>query len=143
MTTFVVDASVAVKWLVTEHLSHAAVRLLDARHLLIAPELMFVEVANAMWAMSVRGDFGHGDLEQALDTLLLAPVAVPASLHELLPSAIRLASDLAHPVYDCCYLALAVRNRAPVVTADERFLAAVRKHRHLTDSIVFLGDVEA
>jgi predicted nucleic acid-binding protein len=143
MTTFVVDASVAVKWLVTEHLSEAAVRLLNTRHALIAPELLFVEAGNALWAMSQRGDFSHRDLEQALDTLLLAPVTVPASLSELLPAAIRLASDVAHPVYDCCYLALAVRNRAPVVTADERFLAAVRKHRHLTDMMVSLGEVAA
>jgi predicted nucleic acid-binding protein len=143
MTTFVLDASVAVKWLVTEHLSEAAVRLLGTSHSLIAPDLMFVEAANALWALSERGDFGNADLEQALDTLLLAPVAVPVSLHDLLPSAIRLASDLAHPVYDCCYLALGLRNGAPVVTADERFIAAARKHRHLSDSIVFLGDVEA
>lgn len=140
MTTFVVDASVAVRWLVTEHLSEAAVRLIGADHTLIAPEILFVEAANALWTMSERGDFGHADLEQALDTLLLAPVVVPVSLHDLLPPAIRLASDLAQPVYDCCYLALGLRNGAPVVTADERFVAAVRKHRHLSESIVLLDE---
>jgi len=37
MTGYVVDASVAVKWLVTEALSDEATRLLDGRLTLIAP----------------------------------------------------------------------------------------------------------
>ena len=141
MTRLVVDASVAVKWLVTEDLSDAATKLLDASHTLIAPELMFVEAANALWAMGRRGDISQVDLDQALDVLILAPVEVPASLRDLIPAAARLAADLAHPIYDCCYLALAVRMQARMVTADQRFLAAVRKHLHLAHEIVFLGDV--
>jgi len=136
----VVDASVAVKWLVAEDLSESAAQLLDARHVLIAPELMFVEAANALWAMGRRGDLTSSDVEQALDTLLLAPVTVTAPLRDLLPSAIRLAADLAHPVYDCCYLALGVRDNASVVTADRRFFSAVRKNRHLANTVVLLDE---
>jgi predicted nucleic acid-binding protein len=143
MTTLVVDASVAVKWLVTEDLSESAAQLLDAGHVLIAPELMFVEAANALWAMGRRGDLTSSDIEQALDTLMLAPVTVTTPLPALLPSALRLATDLAHPVYDCCYLALGVRNNARVVTADRRFLSAVRKNRHLANAIVLLGESPA
>ena len=137
----VIDASVAVKWIVNEPLSDAASKLLDQGYSLIAPDLMYLEAANALWAMSRRGDISHADLAQAVDTLLLAPVEIPSASRDLLPAAARLAADLAHPIYDCCYLALGMRERARVVTADERFLAAVRKQHHLAQEIVFLGDV--
>ena len=41
MTGYVVDASVAVKWLVSEAFSEEAASLLDNRTALIAPELLF------------------------------------------------------------------------------------------------------
>ncbi len=41
---------------------------------------------------------------------------------ELLDPALGLARQYDHPVYDCCYLALAVRTDSMLVTADERFL---------------------
>lgn len=44
MTGYVVDASVAVKWLVTEPFSDRAEQLLDADLMLIAPELLFAEL---------------------------------------------------------------------------------------------------
>ena len=44
----VVDASVAVKWLVEEEYSDAADRLLEGRHELFAPRLMASEVANVL-----------------------------------------------------------------------------------------------
>ena len=46
---FVVDASVAVKWLVAEDQSDTADRLLDGSHELFAPRLMASEVGNALW----------------------------------------------------------------------------------------------
>jgi predicted nucleic acid-binding protein len=54
MTGYVVDASVAVKWLVTEALSDEAARLPDMELTLIAPELLFAEATNALWAMQAR-----------------------------------------------------------------------------------------
>ena len=45
----VVDASVAVKWLVEEEGSASAERLLEGDHDLHAPRLMVPEIANALW----------------------------------------------------------------------------------------------
>jgi hypothetical protein len=55
MSGYVVDASVAVKWLVTENFSEQAARLLDEELTLIAPELLFAQAGNALWAMCRRG----------------------------------------------------------------------------------------
>ncbi len=68
--------------------------------------------------------------------LKAAPVSIPHSMRQLAPSAARLAIDLGHPAYDCFYLALAVQEQYPVVTADRRFTDTVRKHPYLSDRVV-------
>ena len=141
MIGYVVDASVAVKWLVTEPFSDEAIRLLDADLSLVAPELLFAEAANALWALCLRGEINKSDFADAIDVLKTAPVAVPASMRQLTPSASRLAIDLGHPVYDCFYLALAMQERYPVVTADRRFHDAVRAHPYLGDQIIHVQDL--
>lgn len=138
MTGYVVDASVAVKWLVTEAFSEQAAQLLDKDLTLIAPELLFAEVTNALWAMCRRGNITRADFAEAMDVLKMAPVAVPVPMRQPTASAARLAGDLDHPAYDCFYLALAVQEQFPVATTDRRFHDAVRKNPYLSDRIVHL-----
>lgn len=141
MTGYVVDASVAVKWLVTEAFSDQAASLLGSKQALIAPELLFAEAANALWAMCRRGDITKADFADAADVLKVAPIAIPFSMPQLTASACRLAVDLDHPVYDCFYLALAVQEQYPVVTADRRFYNVVRAHPYLSDRIMHVQDL--
>lgn len=141
MTGYVVDASVAVKWIVTETFSEQAVQLLDMDLTLIAPELLFAEATNALWAMCRRGDITKADLAEAMDVLRMAPIEVPVPMRQLAASAARLAADLDHPAYDCFYLALSVQEQHPVVTADRRFHDVVRRHPNLSDRIVHLGSL--
>lgn len=136
-----VDASVAVKWLVSEHLSPESERLLVTGVTLLAPELMFAEAANALWAMWRRGDIDRAQLSAAVDLLRDAPVATPVPMRRLAVSATRLAADLEHPVYDCFYLSLAIQEQHPVVTADTRFHDKVRAHPYLNDQIVHVGGI--
>ena len=105
--TIVVDASVAIKWLLEEDGSEAARRLL-AEELLIAPDFLVLECASILWAASRRGRL---TVERA-GTALTAMQALPV---QLLPmghygsAAQALAFELSHPVYDCLYLAIALR----------------------------------
>ena len=139
MTGYVVDASVVVKWLVTEEWSNESSGLLDAGLTLIAPELVFAEASNALWAMHRRGDLSRDDLSDATDLLRSAPLSVPVSMRRLAAGAVRLAVDLGHPAYDCYYLALAMQEQYPVVTADARFHDRVREHPYLSDRIVHVA----
>ena len=141
MPGYVIDASVAVKWFVNEAFSEHSARLLDDETTLIAPELLFAEVANALWALCRRGDIGADDFAEATDTLKGAPIAVPSSMRQLAAAAGRLAMDLDHPVYDCFYLALALQEQYPVVTADARFHDKVRAHPYLSDRIQHVANV--
>ena len=140
MTRYVVDASVAVKWLVREPLSHQASLLLAKEVSLLAPDLLFAEAANALWAMRQRGDLEDDEFEEAVQTLRTAPVLVPSTLLQLVPAASRLAADLGHPIYDCFYLALAIEEEAPLITADQRFADRVRHHPYLAGNLMPLAD---
>jgi predicted nucleic acid-binding protein len=129
---FVVDASVAVKWFADEPLFDKAREL--QRHSLAAPDLIFAEVANVMWKLWRKGvltDAHHAARGEALKD---APLAV-TPVRDLLASAMRLARELDHPVYDCFYLALAVREGYPVITADQRFAGAAAGHPYLSKFI--------
>lgn len=141
MTGYVVDASVAVKWLVEEEFSEESAALLGTDPTLIAPELLFAEVSNALWAICRRGDISREDLAEAIATLAGAPILVPNSMRQLSPSAGRLAIDLDHPVYDCFYLALAIQEQHPVITADLQFYEKVRSHPYLSDRILHVTKI--
>lgn len=120
MTLLAVDASVAVKWLVTEADSAQAITLLD--HDLLAPDLLGPECANILWKKHRRGLIGTAVAQAAM--ALLARLRI-----ELVPSAPHLQDALSrairqdHSAYDCVYLAVAAARQAPLVTADRRLAA--------------------
>lgn len=122
----VVDASVALKWVLDEAGSVAASELLDGREL-FAPPLLAIEVANALWVVARRGQITGAEAEDALDLILRAPFQPLPSGLRLPIRALELARLLDHPVYDCVYLALAVALERPVITADRRFAAAASR----------------
>ena len=135
MTGYVVDASVVVKWLVSETYSEEAADLLRGEATLVAPTLVFAEATNALWAMRRRGDIDADDMTEAVHALQAAPIASPVTMSRLAAAAARLAIDLEHPAYDCFYLALAIQTQYPVVTADTRFHDKVQGHPYLADRI--------
>jgi predicted nucleic acid-binding protein len=123
--TLVIDASVAAKWLLKEERS-AEANVLRAEEGLIAPSLIAAELGSALWKNVRRGTLSRADALTALQ-LALGAFAELVPTENLHVQALTLAIDLNHPVYDCFYLALAERERAPLVTADEALFAAARK----------------
>ena len=127
MNTLVIDASIAVKWVVEEHNTPEALTLRQKAKL-IAPELLVAECANILWKKVKREEL----LKQ--EALLAARLLQGAEI-ELLPTrslfetATRMTIEIDHPAYDCLYLALAVEKECPFVTADERFLRKLHQGR--------------
>jgi predicted nucleic acid-binding protein len=118
VTTFVVDASIAIKWVVEESGTPQALELLR-RARLIAPEVRVAECANILWKKVRRDELSTDEAFLAVRLLQAAAIElVPA--RAMLVAATRLAVELDHPAYDCLYLALANENGLPFVTADER-----------------------
>jgi predicted nucleic acid-binding protein len=117
----VVDASVAVKWVLNETGSEAAFALHNDE--LIAPALLLAEAGNALWRRARIGEITSDEANLRMAELLNAPVALLA-IEPYIEPALKLATGIGHPIYDCVYLALALHQQTHVVTADRRFAAA-------------------
>lgn len=120
----VVDASVAAKWLVEEADSVVAVTLLDGTFDLYAPRLLASEVGNMLWRRARSGLIDDSKAARLAATLIDIPLRWRDDEWTCV-EAVRIANELGHPVYDCMYLALALRIGTKVVTADKRFVSAV------------------
>jgi predicted nucleic acid-binding protein len=122
--SIVIDASVALKWVLDEPGSDSA-RALRGEEL-IAPVLWIAEAANALWRRARIGDITGDEASTRLDELRIAPVASLAIEPHISP-ALSLAEQIGHPVYDCIYLAFALHHDTHVITADRRFAAAANR----------------
>lgn len=117
----VVDTSVVVKWFAGENDSEVALRILSSREEFAAPDLLMLEVANALMTKVRLSEL----LEvHAKRSLLSVPdfMAVPYPIVDLIDEAWHLAFQLRHPVYDRVFLALALRLDVRLVTTHDKFL---------------------
>ena len=134
----VVDASVAVKWLIAEEGSDEALALAESGDEMHAPRLMASEIANALWRKARLGEIARGEAGAMMAAVPAMPVRWSAD-EEICASGVRLALALDRPVYDCVYLALAHRIGARVITADLRFANALASTEH-GRAVVALAD---
>jgi predicted nucleic acid-binding protein len=123
--TIVLDASVAVKWVLPEDGSEQAAAIRGQDDDLIAPSLVCAEIGSAIWRAAVRGDVPTGEAFRTLQ-LAMSHYQRVIPLEELANRAIEMAIRLRHPIYDCFYLALAEREDSTLVTADGRLIAAAK-----------------
>jgi len=117
---FVIDASIAIKWVV-EEAGTAEALALRRQARLIAPELLVAECANVLWKKVRRDELLKDEALLAADLLQCADIELLPT-RSLLPIATSIAIELDHPAYDCVYIALAAANNCSFVTADHRFL---------------------
>ena len=132
----IVDASVAVKWVVSESGSGEAAALLD-RGRLGAPTLWLSEASNALWAKVMRRQLTADEARRQAADFAEAPV-VPIALPGLLPVAMRLALELKHPIHDCFYLSAAMQKDTYVITADRRLFEKATGEPALIDRVKLL-----
>ena len=128
----IVDASVVVKWFTTETLHEEARALLTQTEPLLAPDILPVEFANAMWAKARRHEIDAAEAERAIAAVSGRGLPELRASAPVMLRAFELARMLDHPVYDCVYLALADTLQMSLVTADGRFAAAARDHGQIT-----------
>jgi predicted nucleic acid-binding protein len=128
MSDVVVDSCIVAKWLLPEHDSAQADRLLvevaQRGDRPIVLDLAFIEVANAIWKRLHRGLSTSAEAEQSLDTLLALPLHVEPALPRL-----RRAGEIAgaydRSLYDALFVALAGELGVTGITSDEPLHRAV------------------
>ena len=139
----VVDASLAIKWLVSEENSDKARAIsrswANAGIQAAAPYLMSVEVTNALHRRVVRAELTVEDATRLLEYLLASGIELRDE-PGLQVRALQLASQLRQgAVYDAHYLALADILGCDFWTADERFYRAAEP---LAQNVRWIGDFD-
>lgn len=131
MKSFVLDASVAAKWMLPakgELLRAEAFRLLDAYEAaeinLLVPDIFWPECGNIIWKAVRQNRLPRSDAELAILLMLQRKIPTVAST-ELLPTVTSLAFNFDCSVYDSLYVALASQTKKELITADERLASAM------------------
>jgi predicted nucleic acid-binding protein len=138
VTAYIVDASVAVKWVVPQPDSETAHLLRGKR--LSAPDILLAEAGNALWVYVRARALSKQEALLCFATLRTVPLQW-LDLHDLAPEAMTLSIDLGHPFYDCVYLAAALVMEVPLVTADRRLIKAARSSPEIGKHLVPLSEV--
>lgn len=125
----VVDASALVECLLPGALEAEADRLLDALTwpdplVLLAPDLVLLETANALRSAVLRKVASAPDADHAVRRLGDLPIATVAT-GGVLEDAWTFRGEMT--VYDAAYVALALGLRVPLVTEDRRSARAARR----------------
>jgi predicted nucleic acid-binding protein len=92
---------------------------------LFAPDLIYAEIASALWKYVRANQLKLADARDAL-TALPDRLDTMVEMASLSDEALQIAVTLNHPVYNCFYLALARREKAALVTSDKRLAAAAQ-----------------
>ncbi|MEM1976941.1 MAG: type II toxin-antitoxin system VapC family toxin [Nitrososphaerota archaeon] len=116
----VLDASVAVKWFNVEPLREKALiirnKYVNGEIELIAPDLLYYEVANAL---RYNPRFGIEEVKSALKVLEDLSIITYDFDGELREKAVELAYRFGITIYDAAYVALAVIRDAFLYTANK------------------------
>jgi predicted nucleic acid-binding protein len=126
---YILDSSVAFKWVVVEALTDKARDLRDEfrqrLHELIAPDVFPVEVAHSLTRAERQGRITPPEA-----SILLAEVILTCpQLHPYMPllsQAVTISSQARIGVYDCLYVALAQREGCKFLTADDRLIRVLQ-----------------
>lgn len=125
MSLFVLDSSVAVKWVLKEAGTQKALVLRNdiqrQIHEVIAPDVFVSEVAHALTKAESQKLIPIGDAQKHLaDILKFSPV-----LHSFLPlvsRAVEISSATRIAITDCLFVSLAEQEGCDLITADQRLI---------------------
>jgi predicted nucleic acid-binding protein len=132
----VVDASVALKWVIEEP-GRAEAEALAAEADLAAPDLLLMEVANTLWMHVRRRLLSAQAAEESYRLFSRVPIAL-TPIPDLINDARRIALTLDLTVYDAAYVALARRQGAQLATADKKMGRRALDSGFVRD-VVFIG----
>ena len=117
--TCVIDASMALSWVLADEFGPRSQQVLDgvSRHGAIVPALWHFEVANGLRSAERRGRITEGALSRALLGLAGLPIA-QADRRADGQRLVDLARQFDLSVYDAAYLSLAIDENLPLATLD-------------------------
>ena len=142
MKRLVIDASVVLKWYLTdEEYGQKALGLLEKyisnESDLLAPSLLEYEVVNGLTIAQKRGRIKEDKILLAIDGFMDLKINLK-DLSQVYPKVLHYCRIYNCSVYDASYLAIADEEKIPVVTADKKLYDAVKKDLRW---VRWLGDI--
>lgn len=133
MTAFVLDNSVAMRWLLASnkasdqrYAESVLKSLVNAEA--IVPNLWHLEAANVLLGATNRKDIEVSELERFTVQLENLPISVDAlTANQVFGHTISLAKAYQLTSYDAAYLELALREGLPLATLDKDLLRAAKR----------------
>lgn len=113
----VLDASALVDVLVNADLGPRVQRHLSLEGAVVAPELIYVEAASAIWRMARAGELDDGETALALDSIQTFDL-MPMGHRELMTRAWRFREHVR--LSDAFYLACSLEVGGPLLSTDAR-----------------------
>jgi predicted nucleic acid-binding protein len=130
----VVDANVALKWVVEQPHFERAREIVARGVLLTVPAIFVAEVTNALWGYVRARQIAPAQARAGLRSVL-EQISLIEHDTELADEALRIGAELSYAPYDCFYLVLAMRRSVPFVTVDRRFINRLATTRYASHVI--------
>ena len=129
----VVDANVAVKWVIEQPHVEQARSIVERGVDLLVPGMFVAEVTSTLWQYARAQHIDKDQASSGIASILRLISHVERDVH-LADDALAMGLELNYAPYDCFYLVLAMRRGAPFVTADRRLinrLATTKYKKHV------------
>lgn len=136
----VVDTSVAAKWFLDEPNAAQALRLLDDRWELHAPDFLDLELDHLLAKRFRRGELTRAEAASIRAAFAEFPIR-RHDFHELQDAAFDLACRHQRGIYDALFVALALYLGARLVTADRRLYDALSDRPGIDGSLLWVGEL--
>jgi predicted nucleic acid-binding protein len=142
VTALVIDASIAIKWVIEEEGTKEALALRSRA--LVAPDLLIAECADILWKKIRRNELSEREAGFAAGILARVDIDLVAT-RPYLEAAVSIAVALDHPAYDCIYIALAEAEGLRFITADRSLVRKVERRAsgRYAGRVLGLGDAPA
>lgn len=133
MTNFVLDNSVAMRWIFEsekasdqKYAEAVLTKLMNVDALV--PNLWHLEAANVLFKAEKRMEAGAGKIERFISQLENLPIHVdPLTYRQAFSRTLNLVRTYKLSSYDAAYLELAVREGLPLATLDKNLIKAAKK----------------
>lgn len=140
--SYVLDASVVMKWFIPEIHWEQAVRLNSfPESSLNAPDFFQLECTSILSKKVRRKELQLDEANQIQEQLLQIPVQMHP-WQDLLLEAGQVAHETYRSVYDCLYLVLARQLNGRMVTADKKLYMALKDSNEWREYLLWIEDIK-
>jgi predicted nucleic acid-binding protein len=139
MKSYTIDASIAGKWYFPEQHSEKASSILKTECHCGSPDLILAEFTSIVSKKIKLNQISLEDARIVLDKFFAFPLSIHET-HLLIRPAFEISHALKLTIYDCLYVAHAIKTNSLLLTADSYLFKAIHASP-FKDSIMWVEDI--